>query len=302
VAGLIVVLLAGCRHQPWPPPPAVDPSEYRSNYELWRIKREVTADQAARMIGVWALPEGETPFGSDASLPVVLPAAASPFRAGVFRREAEKITIIPAAGVSLHWQDGRPITRPSEVDDVLALGSLRLHVEEVGEGFSGRRFVTAWDEGNSAARRPTEIQTYPIDLRWRVAARFDAFDERKPIAVADVRGGVQHLVAAGRLVFRMEDKEWRLTAITVPSGDEFLVMFRDRTNETTTYSGYRIVLVPGVADREWTVLDFNLAANPPCGYSNFTLCPLPPPENVLGVAIEAGERRWPGALSADAAR
>jgi uncharacterized protein len=86
-----------------------------------------------------------------------------------------------------------------------------------------------------------------------------------------------------------------LTAFGEPGGGEFFVMFKDPTNQTTTYGGYRI-LTPGVVNGgEWTVIDFNFAFNPPCAYSRYTLCPLPPPENTLPVAVEAGLKRLPSA-------
>jgi hypothetical protein len=69
-------------------------------------------------------------------------------------------------------------------------------------------------------------------------------------------------------------------------------MFKDATNASTTY-GARMLNPPVVAKGEWTVLDFNVARNPPCAYSQFTTCPLPPAENRLAVAIEAGEKRFP---------
>ena len=103
------------------------------------------------------------------------------------------------------------------------------------------------------------------------------------------------LPAAGELLFRVNGQEQRLTAVRFEGSDEFFVMFKDATNLSTTYSGYR-VLFPGVVnDDEWTVLDFNLAANPPCAYSRYTTCPLPPPENTLKIAVEAGEKRYPSA-------
>jgi uncharacterized protein (DUF1684 family) len=70
------------------------------------------------------------------------------------------------------------------------------------------------------------------------------------------------------------------------------MMFKDATNATATY-GSRIMTVHAVKNGEFTVLDFNLARNPPCAYSPYTVCPLPPAENRLAVAIEAGEKRFP---------
>jgi uncharacterized protein (DUF1684 family) len=69
-------------------------------------------------------------------------------------------------------------------------------------------------------------------------------------------------------------------------------MFKDTTNGSTSFGGYRVLYVPRVRDGEWTVVDFNMARNPPCGYSPYTRCPLPPKENRIPVAIEAGEKRF----------
>lgn len=72
-------------------------------------------------------------------------------------------------------------------------------------------------------------------------------------------------------------------------------MFKDATNGSTTFGGYRVLYVPRVRDGEWTVADFNMAGNPPCAYSPYTLCPLPPKENRMPVAVEAGEKRFAAA-------
>jgi uncharacterized protein (DUF1684 family) len=112
--------------------------------------------------------------------------------------------------------------------------------------------------------------------------------------VGDVRGGTQFFVSPGQLVFRVSGHELRLTALTEPEGRNFLLMFKDETNLSTTYSGYRILLARSVEDGQWTVLDFNLASNPPCAYSPYTLCPLPPAENRLAIGVTAGEKRFAG--------
>jgi uncharacterized protein (DUF1684 family) len=52
------------------------------------------------------------------------------------------------------------------------------------------------------------------------------------------------------------------------------------------------VYAPRVVDGDWTVLDFNMAGNPPCAYSPYTICPLPPRENRLEIPVEAGEKRF----------
>ena len=287
-------VLFGCGGDRWPDPPPLDRSSYQARYLEWLDQRRAVAAEAARLVGVWPLPEGETSFGSDATLPIVLPVPPAPARAGAFRRAADRITVLPANRTALRWEDGAPVTGPTDVKGVLALGSLRLLVEDVGEGLSGRRFVTAWNEDRAVSRKPPAIETYPIEQDWRVAARFVAFDVPKSIEVGDVRGGIQYFVAPGELVFRVRGHDLRLTALTEPEGREFFLMFKDETNQSSTYGGYRVLSASAVADGAWTVLDFNFAANPPCAYSPYTLCPLAPGENRLAVAVTAGEKRFTG--------
>jgi uncharacterized protein (DUF1684 family) len=158
-----------------------------------------------------------------------------------------------------------------------------------------QRLVTASDDEHPALEHLAPVETYPLDARWRVAARFEAFDAPKSLRISDVRGGSSEMSAPGELVFRVNGREQRLLAIAVPDSPDFFVMFKDPTNQSTTYGGYRILHPLVVPSGEWTVLDFNMAGNPPCAYSAYTTCPLPPPQNRLEVAIGAGEKRHPTA-------
>jgi uncharacterized protein (DUF1684 family) len=289
VIGLVLVCLgAGCARQQWPAPPAVDQAQYHKQYDTWLNDQQTTARESSIIVGIWPLDDGETPFGSDKSLPIVLPVAA-PSRAGVFRRAGEKVTVTPAAGVTMLGEEGKPLSASSEVPWEMKLGSLRLNVSPMGDG---RQFVSASDDAHPVLSDFPKVQTYPLEQRWRVAARFDAFAQPKMMKIGDVRGGMTDYPAVGQLTFRLDDQEHRLTAFGFPDSDAFFVMFKDATNATTTY-GYRMLSPQVAANGEWTVLDFNVARNPPCAYSQFTTCPLPPAENRLAVAIEAGEKRFP---------
>jgi uncharacterized protein (DUF1684 family) len=150
-------------------------------------------------------------------------------------------------------------------------------------------------DGADPLLRNLQIDTYPIDPKWRVAARFDAFDTPRVVAIASTRGPAHDQTAPGQLVFRVDGKEFRLTALAEPGNDQFFVMFKDDTNGKTTFSGYRMLSAKVVPNGQWTVLDFNMARNPPCAYSKFTMCPLPPRENRVAMAIEAGVKRHPTA-------
>jgi uncharacterized protein len=278
-----------CARNSWPEPPAVDAATYQKQYAEWHDEQQHVGDILA-IVGIWPLAEGDTPFGSDKSLPIVLPAAAAAERAGMFQRQGDTVTIVPASRSSVRLQDGTAVTAPTKYAEGMTVGSVLLILQPMPDG---RFFVTGIDQANPALKQPPAVEAFPPDQRWRVAARFDAFEKPRAVKVADVRGGTMDFTAAGQLVFHLADREWRLTAFDTGPDGPFFVMFKDRTNGTTTYGGYRILGPTRVKNGEFTVLDFNMASNPPCAYSPFTTCPLPPPENKLDIAVEAGLKRLP---------
>jgi uncharacterized protein (DUF1684 family) len=286
----VELALSSCARQSWPEPPAVDAAIYQKEHEAWRQQQQEGVGSTLAIVGIWPLAEGDNPFGSDASLPIVLPASAAPSNGGVIRREGEKVTVVPAPRTTVRLADGKAVTAPTEYADGMAIGSVSLIVEGMP---GGRLFVTGIDQAHPALKQPPVVDAFPADARWRVAARFDPFDTPRTVKVPDVRGGTMDFTAAGQLVFRLADREWRLTTFDSGPDEPLFVMFKDQTNGTSTYGGYRIVTPKRVKPGEFTVLDFNLAMNPPCAYSPYTTCPLPPPENRLDVAVEAGLKRLP---------
>jgi uncharacterized protein (DUF1684 family) len=289
---VIGVLIAACGNERWPAPPVVEQSKYQADYRAWRESQQALISDVLSIVGIWPLEQGETPFGSDATLPIVLPLSGAPNRAGVFRRDGAMISVVPSADSALRLADGRPVRDAMTLEQEVWIGSLLLYVSDAGDD---RRWLTARDMKHQAIANPPALEMYPLDAKWRVSARFDAFPSPKPVQVSDVRGGAMNFLALGQLVFRLNEQEHRLTVFGEPGGGEFFVMFKDATNQTTTFGGYRILTPAVVNGGEWTVLDFNFTFNPPCAYSRYTLCPLPPPENKLPVAIEAGLKRLPSA-------
>jgi len=82
---ILLGLCVGCARQPWPEPPVIDQATYQKEYQKWLDAQQETARDGTKEVGIWPLQEGETAFGSDASLPIALPVRAVPDRAGVFR-------------------------------------------------------------------------------------------------------------------------------------------------------------------------------------------------------------------------
>jgi uncharacterized protein (DUF1684 family) len=132
---------------------------------------------------------------------------------------------------------------------------------------------------------------YPASERWALSARFVPFPEPKPAAVGAVVEGMELVYESpGTVEFTIDGEALSLVVFTDPPGDGLWVLFRDATSGVTTYGACRSLHTAAPSADGSVVLDFNRATNLPCAYTNFATCPLPPPENRLSIAVEAGEQ------------
>ncbi|MFK4272892.1 DUF1684 domain-containing protein [Streptomyces milbemycinicus] len=137
----------------------------------------------------------------------------------------------------------------------------------------------------------TGTPAYAPDPRWAVTGRYIPFDTPRPTTVGAAAWGLEHVYdAPGRIEFELHGRQLSLTAFPGRGAGRLMVLFTDATSGVTTYAANRaLALEPPAADGT-VVLDFNRAANLPCAYTDLATCPLPPAENRLPVAIEAGQK------------
>lgn len=263
----------------------------------WRRSRLLASGSGPLIyIGLWELPQGATKVGSDTALPIVFPTSDSPRLAGTLHRSGQEIRFEPAGGARVRRADGRPVTaailmksdRADSVTD-LALGSLRFRVH--GEPGTDRLWLRAWDEDHPARRTFQLPDEFALDTNWRVAARFRRYREPRLFRVQDVLLGTQEYWAPGELVFHVTGREYRLVPFADSTSKDFLLMLRDSTAATQTYQAGRYMRAPFPDSTGWTVINFNRAYNPPCVFTFYSTCALPPQENRLSLAITAGEKR-----------
>ena len=132
---------------------------------------------------------------------------------------------------------------------------------------------------------------YPPDPRWVVTGRYVPFAEPRPTTVGSVVEGLEHVYAApGQVEFTLNGRDLSLTAFPGREEGSLFVLFTDATSGVTTYAANRSIQLPSPAADGTVVLDFNRAVNLPCAYTDLATCPLPPAENRLPVAVEAGEK------------
>jgi uncharacterized protein (DUF1684 family) len=135
------------------------------------------------------------------------------------------------------------------------------------------------------------VPAYEPDPRWVIPARFVPFAEPRPTTVGSVAEGLQHVYdAPGYVEFERDGQRLRLTAFNGHAPGSLSILFTDATSGVTTYAANRSLQVAAPDSGGAVTLDFNRAVNLPCAYTEFATCPLPPAENHLAIAVEAGEK------------
>jgi len=157
---------------------------------------------------------------------------------------------------------------------------------------SDRIGVRFRDLEHPSLRIVTQIPRYQVDTVWRIQARLIQ-TPGKFLRITNVLGQTIQQPSAGRIEFRVNGQDYSLDALDEGNGQLF-ILFGDDTNGLETYASGRFLYVqkPGASGE--MLLDFNRAENPPCAFTSFATCPLPPPQNRLPIAIPAGEKAMVG--------
>lgn len=293
-AALLLAGLAACAGEP---PPAPDAAAHRAEVEAWRARRDSTLREPEgwlSLVGLYWLQDGDNTFGRAADNDFVYDGEGVPDRLGTFVLDDDGVRFRPApdADVTLDGDVVPPTPLASDATgepDVLALGSLRWYVIDRG----GRLGIRLKDRDSPVLAGFDGVPNYPIDQAWRLPARFDRHWTGKTIQIPNILGTVSETESPAAVVFELDGETYRLD-LWKDSDDlaNFFTAFGDATNGGETYGGGRFLWIDAPDDDGWTVVDFNRAYNPPCVFTPFATCPLPPRQNRLEVAVQAGERMW----------
>lgn len=273
-----------------PPDPA-----WRKDLEAWRERRKASLmkeDGWLTLVGLHWLKPGENAFGGDGSLPVPLAGKGLPARAGVLVVSEQGVRIRPLEGAGLLLgteplvgeravrtdHDGRP--------DVFHLGGLAFHIVQR----NGRYAVRVKDAKSPVRSAFRGIPAFRPDPAFRVVATFEPYPEPKSVEIPTIVGYSETMSSPGRVRFTLKGREYLLEpVIEDPAHPELFFVFRDLTSGHGSYPAGRFLVADMPKDGK-VVLDFNRAYNPPCAFTPYATCPLPPPSNWLRVAVKAGEK------------
>ncbi len=304
----VLLLSAACakveepaKSQPTPTPTAVAAAtpapSYEQELEQWKAKRLAnlkSEDGWLSLIGLFWLKEGENRFGSEGTNEIVLPEGKAPAKAGTLRLAAGKVTLDPNPDAKIKTKDGQAVGAALALksDDeeggptVLEMGSLTFHVVKRGE----RIGLRVKDRENPARDAFKGTDYYPVNKSWVVSARFEPYNPPKQVPILNVLGMETEETSPGVLAFEVDGRPYKLEALKEKGEEQFFIIFADQTSGKETYGAGRYMYAdpPGADGR--VTLDFNRAYSPPCAFTKYATCPLPPQQNRLPIRVEAGER------------
>lgn len=281
---LATFLVAGCRQQE----KTVDTRAVTTEVEQWKANRDKrlrAEDSWLTLIGLHWLNEGEND--------VALNKPEAPHVK--LARNGNAVVLHADAPMTIA---GKPVKGDvplfNDADEkgptIVQMGSIRFNVIKRGERYALR-------VKDAEAQTRTQFQGldyFPIDPKMHLEARFEPYHPPKQIPITDITGMTSNSVAPGALVFTIDDKEYRLDPILEEGSDELFIIFRDATSKDATYPAGRYLYAKKPGPDGKVMVDFNKAYNPPCAFTPYATCPLPPLQNRLPIRIEAGEKKYAG--------
>ena len=281
--------------------PEQAPDAYHSEIQEWqqeRAERLQADDGWLSLVGLHWLEDGPNTIGSGPDNSIVFPEGKAPKALGtiILIRGSEDRAVIqfePAEGSEL-YVDGKPVTRMIELTSdasgdptELRHGTLSFFAIVRGDRFGLR----VRDSESPALVSFAGLEHFPVDPRWKIEARFEPYDPPMMIPIANIVGIESEEPSPGAIVFEVRGRTYRLDALD-GGEDELFIIFSDATTGNETYGAGRYLYTPRARAGGRIVIDFNKAYNPPCAFTEFATCPLPPRQNKLRIRIEAGEKNY----------
>ena len=287
-----------------PAAPAQDAAWQKDNAD-WRQKHAADLqkpDGWLSLVGLEWLQPGDTSVGSAPDNKIHL-SAAHPAHLAIFHLENDVITLLPpkdgfpaallVAGSRAKQQTLRADPDSDKNNPHLTIGTLNLYPIHRAERFA----IRIKDSHAPGLLQFHELKWYSPAPAYRVTAKWIPYTPPKTITLATLVGTSYPQPVPGAAEFTLQGHTYRLEPVLEdPNAAKLFFILRDTTSATTTYGACRFLYTGlpsnGLEKPGELVLDFNRLENPPCAYTPYATCPLPPPGNKLPIALPVGEQRY----------
>ncbi|HMF78417.1 MAG TPA: DUF1684 domain-containing protein [Bryobacteraceae bacterium] len=262
-----------------------NPLSHADSIRAWQKHREEGLRSETgwlSLVGLFWLKPGDNTIGSAGSNDFVLPKKSAPAAAGKFHFDGSTVTFVDAAGAS------KTLSTDEEAPATAKIGTVSLFLIKRGDRYA----IRAKDSYSPVLVNFKGMKYFPINEAMNFEAKF--VPDAKKIPMLNILGQTDTEESPGMVEFTVKDKPYHLRALyeDTASGKTLYFLFKDTTNKSHTYQAGRMLNVPLPEESGVVHLDFNRAYNPPCTFTPYATCPLPPAENRLPFAVEAGELRY----------
>lgn len=265
---------------------------YHREIDQWKKERllELKSEQGwLNLAGLFWIKEGKQYFGGTASDDIRFPIPSFPARVGYFERKGNTVKQVLEKSIAIEvngvMQKEMLVFHPDSAQPIqMSFAHYRWTLLQRDE-LIGIRFR---DLKHPAVDALQAIPCFPIDILFRVQAKLIPSLLPTKIPVANVLGQITQQFSPGKLVFSLKGETYSLDALQ--EGNKLFIVFGDQTSGRSTYASGRYLYAVMPGEDGVTVLDFNKAFNPPCVFTSYATCLLPPPQNILRITVEAGEK------------
>ena len=257
------------------------------HFDSLRVKALTEQNGWLNLAGLYWLKPGDNTFGSAANNTLVFKHKNMPALLGKFK----------VVGSRVSFEFDKAVTKfPNDYSEELVLFDLSNKTDTsiyfkqfvwsviIREDKIGVRFR---DLKNPALAAFKGNKRFAIHEKWNLPAKLLP-PNPSGLFITNVLGQTTAQDYAGKISFEYQGKNYVLDAISEGPGDLFVV-FGDATNGNNTYQTGRFIYVPRPDSNGNTFIDFNKAFNPPCAYTPFATCPIPPKQNILPFKVTSGE-------------
>lgn len=271
-------------------------SDHQQEIAIWRasrVERLTAPDGWLSLVGLHWLPAGQTQTlgnGKDNDIDL----GRGPKRLGTLSWKDGEASFEVASEAQVKVA-GAPVERTVLQPDssgeatIVEFGTANFQLIQRGDKYALR----VKDSEAPTRKHFQGIAYYAIDPAWRIEARFEPYAGIKTIEVATVVGTIEAYPNPGRIVFERDGKMHSLEVLEEEGTDQYFIIMADRTSGKETYGMARYLYAGPPVDGR-IVVDFNKAYNPPCAFTAYATCPMPPEGNRLDLYVRAGELKYEG--------
>lgn len=269
-------------------------AEYEKTINTWHEKRisDLKADDGwLNLVGLHWLNAGINTFGSGEKNDIVFPAGSIAEEAGYFLVKDRQVTLVVNKGATVSIGQKAVskeiIFHPDSARAPLVeSGTLRWNIIKREDKLG----IRLRDLASEAVKSFKGIDRFPINPAYQLTGQFEKGDSSRTIDITNVLGQVTAQRSPGTVIFEWDGVKHQLDVLD--GKNEFFLVFADATSGKETYGSGRFLYIPKPGADGVVTIDFNKAYNPPCAFTPYATCPLPPKQNILPIEINAGEKNY----------